>query len=358
MRILICSTSTNNTDPVVNSLEYLGSHEIHVFRYDRKWNDACTQAVQQNPQVRELLQMGAWPAPEDREGFKPRVKMDAELLTLAAGLKPDVILYISAWEGLFVLDNQTLGEMNAIAPLVHMCFDASDPPWHPQMKTFEELGIFALTLNIDGGHEWPGGRDWQAGYIKAGGRGMHDWKIANGLTLLTPLDPRAFDGVQAPFNVRLFSVGYAGNAGGWIRNALVQRLQHELKGLFAFKQRDDNLGSYNHYCTFLRHCRVSISVPFTGSNATYHVKGRVLESGYAGACLLEWKNDATRAWFTPRFDFEEYESVEECCEMAQWLAGHPKRCEEIAANLHRRVTTEHSPEAFWLAVFSKLGLPA
>ncbi len=357
MPILICSTSTNNTDTVINSLEYLGSHEVHVFRYDRKWNDACAQAVQQNPQIRELLQMGAWPAPEDREGFKPRVKMDAELLTIAASLKPDVILYISAWEGLFVLDNQTLGELNQIAPLVHMCFDASDPPWWPQMETFEKLGIFAFTLNIDGGHVWPGGKDWRydrwnTGPIQAA---SPQPPIKNGLTLLTPLDPRAFDGVQVPFNVRPFSVGYAGNAGGWIRNALVQRLQHELKGLFAFKQRDDNLGSYNHYCTFLRHCRVSISVPFTGSNATYHVKGRVLESGYAGACLLEWKNDATRGWFSPRHDFEEYESVEECCEMAQWLAGHPRRCEEIAANLHRRVTTEHSPEAFWGKVLERVG---
>lgn len=353
MKILWLSTSTNNTTTVVDSLLYLNQHQVVVFHYDRLWHEQCAQAIAQNPTVRELLQAGQFHLPRERVG------MDDQMIATARDMAPDLILYTSAWEGDFVPLNSTLCALNEIAPTVHFCYDGSDPPWWPQMQQFEKDGCFRLTVNIDGGHVWPGGKDWRydrwnTGPIQAASPLP---PIKNGLTLLTPLDPRAFDGVQVPFNVRPFSVGYAGNAGGWIRNALVQRLQHELKGLFAFKQRDDNLGSYNHYCTFLRHCRVSISVPFTGSNATYHVKGRVLESGYAGACLLEWKNDATRAWFTPRFDFEEYESVEECCEMAQWLSGHPRRCEEIATNLHRRVTTEHSPKAFWSAVFSKLGLP-
>lgn len=340
-KVLFLSTSTNNTDTVINSLEYLGNHQVKVFRYDRKWLEACAQAVQQNPQVRDLLMAGAWPPPENREGVRLRVRMDDEMLSEASGFKPDVILYISAWEGLFVPENETLVALNKIAPMVHLCFDASDPPWWPQMAKFEEVGCFSLTVNIDGGHAWPGGRDWSGESI-------------SGLTLLTPLDPRAFAGVQVAFNERPFLIGYAGNAGGWIRHGLVERLKN-MKG-FAFRPRDDHPLSYKNYCDFLRHCRLSISVPFTGSNASKHVKGRVVETGYAGACLLEWKNSATRSWFEPRRDFWEYESVDECQEMAEWLADHPKLCQEMAENLHNRVVQEHSPEKFWSAVFGKLEL--
>jgi hypothetical protein len=108
------------------------------------------------------------------------------------------------------------------------------------------------------------------------------------------------------------------------------------------------------YCTFLKHCKAVITVPFTGSNATTHVKGRVIEAGYAGACLLEWENPATASWFQPRADYWTYSSVEECREMAQFLAAHPKLCQEMAASLNHRVTTEHSPEKFWGAVFERL----
>ena len=335
MKVLIASTSTNNTDTVINSLAYLAKHEITVFRYDEKWHHEINQVLQNNPGVQGELQAGRYHLPRERVG------MDAQLLKCATDLKPDCILYISAWEGDFVPALETLGQLNSIAPLVHFCFDGSDPPWWPQLQRFEELGIFALTVNIDGGQEWPG-------------LGHGGFTLKNAVTLLTPIFPPMFGSVTIPFMRRPFDVGYAGNRGGWLRNRLVEKLA--TKPWFAFRQRDDNANSYHVYCDFLKHCRVSISVPFTGSEATAHVKGRVIESGYAGACLLEWKNAATAAWFTPRFEYFEYESIDECVEMAEWLAGHPNMCADAAKAFHYRVTTEHSPEIFWGKVFSAVRL--
>lgn len=329
MKVLFHSTSSNNTDTVINSLASTGMAEVDVIRYDTRFHQRCQMALQSDPNNAALLQSG-------RLHFAPEsVQRDAEMLTAAKERKPDIQIYISAWEGDFVPTTETLGELNSIAPLVHMCFDAGDPPWWPQIQEFDRRGIFTLTVNIDGNPVWPGGAGWAP----------EETKIKNGLTLLTPLDPLPFAGNQLPYGERPYSIGYAGNAGGWIRSNLVNRLQ-TLPG-FTKKLRDDNPGSYQLYCDFLKHVQVSVSVPFTGSNATKHVKGRILESAYAGACVLEWRNAATRNWFLPRYEFEEYGSVEECLEMAAWLAGHPARAAEMALALQGRVMRDHAPPVFW-----------
>lgn len=347
MRIAIITTSTNNTNTVIDSLAQIGLGQIDVLRYDSKWNQECLQAINVDPEVRTLLQMGAWPPPEHREAFRPRVQMDEEMLEYVRDSKPDLVIYISAWEGLFVPKTETLGQINAMSPLIHLCFDGADPPWWPQMKLFEELGVFSLTVNIDGGQFWPGGNAWidQTDIPR----------LKKSMTTLTPLDPRAFTGVQVPFMDRPYSIGYAGNAGGWIRSHFVTRLQKEVKA-FTYRPRDDHPQSYKIFCDFLRHCKAVISIPFTGSNATKHVKGRVIETGFAGAALMEYKNDATSSWFIPRFEYWEYDTIEEGLESAEYLAGHPKLCQDMARALHYRCTTQYSAENIWKAVFNAVGV--
>ena len=104
---------------------------------------------------------------EDEANGDTRQK-DDELLRHAVLTKPDVIVYLSAYVGDFVPLNETLGELNAIAPLIHFLCDGQDPPWLPQLKEFERRGVFSLTVNIDGGHQWPGGKDWTASIEGAG----------------------------------------------------------------------------------------------------------------------------------------------------------------------------------------------
>ncbi len=346
MKVLVFSTSTNNTDTVIDSLKATNLAEVDVFRYDTRFLQRVALAVQANPKAAGQLQAG-------QLHFDPSaVRRDAEMLTAAREKKPDLMIYISAWEGDFVPAPDTLGELNEIAPLVHLCFDASDPPWWPQMMEFEKKGIFSLTVNIDGGHVWPGGTQWQPGLMSGYGVGPGGPWI-KGLTVLTPVDPKPFAGVQLPYLERPYRVGYAGNAGGWIRDCLVTRLG-SIPG-FAKKLRDDVPGSYAFYVQFLKHVQVSVSVPFTGSNAAKHVKGRVVESAFAGCCLLEWKNPATRAWFLPRYEYEEYESIDECLEIAAWLAGHPRRAAEMAAAMQQRVLREHAADVMWGKVFAGAG---
>lgn len=334
-RVLFFTTSTNNTHTFWSSLD--GLADVSVFPYDRKWHDVAQQLVANDPANLQRIQTGQMRIRRDD------CAMDKEMLLEAKIAEPDLIVYVSAWQGDFVPLNETLGEINQIAPVVHLLCDGGDHPWWPQLQEFERRGTFSLTVNIDGSHQWPGGKEWSGPYDQ------HKY-----MTLLTPVDIRAFAPAASwSFAERPYAIGYAGNKAGPFREAVVGRL-NGVRG-FAFKERDPHPNSYDAFAQFLKLVRVSVSVPFTGSGQAKHVKGRVLESGFAGCCLLEWVNDATRAWFTPRHEYFEYGSVEECAELAEWLAHHPRIAEDTARALHDRLWREHAPSVFWGKVFERLG---
>lgn len=335
MRILFLHTSTSNVACFAGSLQCVPGHEIEFLAYDRKFYEAATQMVQQNPSFHAELMRGEKHIPRER------CEMDAQMLSAAKAFQPDVIIYVSAWTGDFLPLNETLGELNSIAPMVHFLCDGQDPPWLDQLKEFERRQCFSLTVNIDGGQAWPGGNEWTG-----------DWRIEKALTLLTPVDIRHYPPMPVNFEERPFGIGYAGNVGGHLRQALVQRLQR-IPG-FALKDRHNPETPYPEYANFLRHCRVSVSTCFTGSFVTRHVKGRALEVGFAGGCLLEWANLPMRSWFCPRYEFFEYNSIDEAAEIAEWLAGHNRIAAETAAALTRKVFAEHTPHIFWGKVFAAI----
>lgn len=357
MKVLFHSTSSNNVFHVIGSLHCLGQHEVEVFHYDGRWNEACQIAVQSNPDVLQALQMGRF----DLVGIpRERVTADEDMIRRAENFRPDVQIYISAWEGMFVPSDETLARLNKIAPLVHFCFDQSDPPWwegdanHGNVIRYEQNGCFTLQVGIDGGRVWPGGDAFP--HSLDGGATVETRPLFKGLTLLTPLDPRPFAGPEGAFLERPYGVAYAGNAGGEIRGNLVGRLRHEVMG-GAIRLRDDEPSSYLQFARFLKMSRLVIDVPFTGSGRAKHVKGRILEAALAGCAVMTWKdNAAVRSWFVPRYEFEEYGSIDEAIEMAKRLIKEPERCHAMADALRDRVRREHSPERFWGAVFSRLEL--
>lgn len=349
MKILVLTTSTNNVNTFVGSLACVPNVEVSILNYDQKYHQAVNTVFQNNPQALAQYQ---------QQGVVPHIKrddaaMDDEMLMEAKLGKPDLIVYISAWQGAFVPLNDTLGELNQIAPVVHFLCDAADPPWWPQLKEFERRNQFSLTVAIDGAEVWPGSPDRSAWLAMLNPR-EEVWCVSKALTRLTPIDTRAFardNGLS--FAERPYAIGYAGNAGTHTRNAIVKRLS-AVRG-FEHRPRDQHPQSYGQFVDFLQNTRIAVSVPFTGSGAARHVKGRVLEAGFAGCALMEWKNSATAKWFTPRHEYFEYESVEECAFYAEWLATQPKLCRDMAAALNRKVWDEHRPEVFWDSVFAAVG---
>lgn len=346
MKILWFSTSSGDTHNIISSLEYLGRHEVKLVRYDAKWHEQSQQAMTSNAQVRDALQAGGWRV----LGWpRERVAMDAEMIRAAEEFKPDIQIFTSAWEGLFCPENPTLAKLNSIAPMIHMLHDGSDSPWWEQLQQFEKDKCFDIQCNIDGGQNWPGGKEW-----------LQTQTAVKGITLLTPVDPRPYGDDFISHAQRMYPLGYAGNSGGSIRSYVVQVVARAIPALVVH-QRLETPDTYAQYAGMLKACRIVINVPFSGSNTAKHVKGRVVETGYAGACLMEWDNPATRGWFRPRHEYAEYgagvgmwEGIEDLIEQAQFLIARPKMAEEIAFEHWKRVRAEHSPEVFWSTLFGSV----
>lgn len=357
MRILWLTTSTNNTQTFVGSLQMLGEHDIVPFAYDRKYFEALNQVRQTNPGEFEDIRTGRKPWHPSRD----RIAMDNEMLMECKIGKPDVIIYVSAWQGAFVPLNDTLGELNSMAPVIHLLNDGQDPPWWTgdenrpgQLYEFDRRGQFSLTVNIDGGHRWPGGSDWPTTemYKQYGEHTDEKWPHLKGkcMTLLTPLDLRYYRPTGLAFGERPYSIGYSGSPSSATRAAIINRLQR-VQG-FNYRQRDEtgNPNSYAEHIGFLQYTQVSVNVPFTGSGVERQVKGRVLEAGFAGCCCLEWQSSTIESWFTPRLHYWPYHSIEECAEMAEWLAHHPKIAEDIGRAMKAELEAKHHPRVFWETV--------
>jgi spore maturation protein CgeB len=97
-------------------------------------------------------------------------------------------------------------------------------------------------------------------------------------------------------------------------------------------------------------------VPWSGVSEVGQVKGRVLEAGWAGACLLEHADSPTRNWFTPGVDYAVYRDRNEALMAVHQLLYSDRgvTAQRMADNLARRVRAEHSAEIFWGRVWEAL----
>jgi len=248
---------------------------------------------------------------------------------------PDLIVYIgSRWGKQPSIS--TLARMNTnIAPSVHICSDAADPPWHDLIREYHTCGAFSVQVAIDGSHKWP--------------------TADSNMTALTPVDPALFPKTLLPHSERTIECGYAGNAGGGPASKrtvlLGELLRHRVLDL---RIRSNLPYTYEAFCVYLTKLRMSLNIAFTGTESTMHVKGRVLESALAGAMLLETKGSPTSYWFRPGVDYLEYGSVAEALDLIQHIDTAASQA--VADSLRRRVLSEHSPEAFWQRIFERIGI--
>ncbi len=299
MRALFLVTGTNEVLKYAESLGGLG-HQIRILRYDL-------------------------PGLSD-ETLSGRVKEE----------NPDLIVYIGSRWGQQP-SAAALASINAhVAPMVHICSDAADTPWHDALRNYHQQSSFAVQVAIDGSHKWP--------------------TSAQNLTLLTPVDPKMF-GEPAPHAQRSIICGYAGNPGAGVGNRT--KMLSELLALKVIDQLHirSNLPHTNEmYNRVLGLCRMSVSIAWTGTEAATHVKGRVLESALAGALLLETKGSPTSYWFRPGLDYLEYETADDALDIVRRLERDPEATQAMALSLRERVMREHSPSKFWHRILDRIGM--
>lgn len=261
--------------------------------------------------------------PHDRHG---------ELVTLAQTMKPDVIIYVGAIEKYHnrpVPSTDILKRLRDVAPSVHICGDASDKPWWEWLYRYTKEECFNVQVSIDGSFNTP--------------LATSD----DGLIKLTPTDPSHF--TQTPWEQRQLFVGMSGGLGHGERLLLVQRLLYG-----AGLQWRKNL-PFGEMARFMGSCKMIVNSPMNGTGDSVHVKGRVLETAWAGACLLERSNPCTSNWFGDDL-YVPYSDAEDAVRKIAWAKGNDAEISDKAKRFNEFVTQRHHPRVFWNDVLEKAGV--
>lgn len=301
MKILLLTTGSINTEPVQGSLEsYMEEGwELELCNYSNNPNEV--------------------------------------IVTKALQSLPELIIYFSVAAGPSLPSIETFKVIKDIAPLVHICFDASCPDWHPLLKNYIENECFDLTVNIDGNFTWP--------------QGDKDF------TALCPIDPRPYkkmDSNYGRYTSRTVHCGFAGGTGSKDRQEMISYLQQN--GAIKVMQRDERYGTYQNYADFSMQCKNILNMSACGSGKARQVKARVLEAGMSHALLLEERGSATKNWFKAGQDYLEYTTKEEALELIEGLMDNEATSYSYAENLHAKVIKHHNANLFWSKVFG-LALP-
>jgi hypothetical protein len=282
MRTLFFTTGTRDCEKLWQSYINLG-HETQVMRYDI-----------------------------------PGINMVA----IAKAYAPEVIIYIGAIGafhfGLPVPTPDVLEEVGKVAPMVHLCSDAADPPWWDLLNEYFARRVFALQVTIDGCYETP-----------------------KGMTVaLTPIDPGMFK--PRPWRDRIYDCGFVG--GGGVRAEMLRALQTRVP--LTWYSNGSEV-PYPELCEFYSDCRIVWNLAHTGSNARRHVKGRVVEAGLAGAVLVEPSDSPLGQWFETGVDYLAWGDLEEAAKWIRHILDNPSAGEAMAGRFHKKMVEQHSAKAFW-----------
>lgn len=264
---------------------------------------------------------------------------DVDLVEAAEAMRPDLIVYVGAIDAGTHRKIPHLDELVAlgqVAPMIHLCFDASDWAWHPFLESYHDSGAFALQVAIDGSYESPIAR-WRTG----------------GMIWITPIDYTVYK--PKPWSARDINCGFAG---GWAtghpqRAALIEGL---LASHLATRLDGYPTVPYAELAAFYCRCKSVPNSPVTGSGKRYHVKGRVIECALAGAVLIEARDSPTARWFTPKKEYLEFGDTREAASLVLWVMNNAAKAAAMAQRMHDRAMDHYKPVDFWSRVLAKAGV--
>ncbi len=268
--------------------------------------------------------------------------MNSEILTRARKIAPDIIFYIGGAQGDGNPDVRTLCQLRKLAPSINLCCDAGDEPWHPLLQRYRDANCFDLQVSLDGVLDAP-----------------------VDLVTVTPVDPRPWDRSNVLRSIRC---GFSGGASAAItprtrrtRDTFKVRFQldiarerviHHLEAnnLIVVGRRTKNR-SYSDHVDFVMSCRMILNTSASGTGRVNQIKGRVLESGWAGCALLEPEASPISEWM-PKGSYFSYHDVNHAAELINDLTD--EQIEESATMLSEYVRKYYHPRTIYSDIVMQL----
>ncbi len=253
------------------------------------------------------------------------VKNDVKIIEAVKDFKPGVIFYIGGHAGPGLPTIETLCALRSYAKCINLVCDATDHPWHPPILEYKKHECFDLHVGLDGPLEAP-----------------------VDMSTVTPLDPRAYDTMPRP--TKDIHCGFAGNQGyKTARETLVTTLSKE--GLLMVRPRSTAL--YSEYAMFMRHCEMVFNVGLTGTAERLHIKGRTIETGLAGAALIEMDGGPADKWF-PRESIFFYNTIDDARKIIK--DSSKNEIADKASMFSEVVRTKYSPQKIYGEMLARVGL--
>ena len=266
-----------------------------------------------------------------------------EILRRAREISPDVIFYIGGAQGDGNPDVKTLLALRDLAPSINLCCDAGDEPWHPLLNDYRQAGCFDLQVSLDGIKDAP-----------------------VDLVTITPVDPR-------PWNrdsIRSVRCGFSGGASTAItprtrrtRDAFKVRFQPpvsrervihwlEANDLVTVGRRVKGR-TYSDHVDFVMACQLILNTSASGSGQAHQIKGRVLETGWAGCALLESQASPIGEWL-PEGSYFKYRDVGHAEHLIMSLTD--ERIARSADLLSRYVRENYHPRQIYGEILERAGV--
>jgi hypothetical protein len=286
---------------------------------------------------------------EDEANGDTRQK-DDELIRRVEEEAPDVCIYIAVCLSPKQFDgsephkgvpyDSTFRKVRDTCPSVMICCDGGDVGWERLLHRYHDGNCFDLMVDIDGVLDWPL-KDKPGCFV-----GLNPWPWPADLPIKA-LSRRSVD------------FGFHGALGlGSRRWQMCEELKRTA-GLSVHARgcvSDPCTMPYNEYARRISEFKIALNMAWSGMETCLHVKGRVLEYGFAGCCLLENRGSWAKEWFTPGVDYIEYEDAGHAAGLAQELLADLHRSQVFADNLRKKVNEQYNAERFWTSVLGKAGI--
>lgn len=225
---------------------------------------------------------------------------------------------------------------------IYYCCEASNPDWWPKLDNIKNH--VKIIVNVDGNDAYKDAYTTLAIYGQANsfcGTGNHD--------------PAAHF-----FDSRPIPVGFCGGYdphGTTMRSRLLrhfdpQKVRIGPYPLFVNYPFIELPNTYHLYAGFLMNTKFVINSSGSSGDKSNHVKGRVLEAGLAGCCLLEDSKSPIDKWFSDDCYFK-YNEPWDCEMIIRELLDNPE-AKKRAKNLAKEVREKYNPKKLWKEILDQL----
>ena len=244
---------------------------------------------------------------------------------LARKAAPDIIFYIGANEGTGLPKRGDFKQLRSIAPLINICSDAVDEPWHKTLGVYRQHNCFDLQVSIDGALNAPVDH-----------------------ATLTPIDPTPF-AITVDRDIRC---GFSGSVGRWNARSEIIKSLVWFAGL-QVRDRKTGENSYEDHAEFMKRCRLLLNISNTGTGLAHHIKGRVVEAGWAGCALLENEGSIIGEWFPDDCYFTYHDPVH-AKHLIDTLTD--KEINDVASRLTEEVQSRYTAKQIYQGIIDCVGI--